>query len=241
MPKRVDHDARRRQITDAVCRITLQGGLGAATFRQIAAEAGISVRLVQYYFGTKDALLETTLQHVGERSIARLTRWIEATDGSPRAVLEAFLKSFIPNDEESRLAMLMYIALAAENVVADRTVAAGHKRQTESQMMINMVVEQLERGSLRPGINSEAEALIVTGMMPGLGNLITEGMITPAEAGQTIDYHLDRLFAPEPGATKNAGRVDKPKNTKPKKSRPKKSKPNKSRPKKSMPNKKGTS
>ena len=47
MPKRVDHDVRRRQITDAVCRITVRGGVGAATFREVAAEAGVSVRLVE--------------------------------------------------------------------------------------------------------------------------------------------------------------------------------------------------
>ena len=111
MPKKVDHDARRRQLTDAVCRITLREGLGAATFRQVATEAGVSVRLVQYYFGSKQGMLEVTQQHVGERSIERLMRWIEATDGSARAVLGAFLKSFNPVDEESRVALLMYISL----------------------------------------------------------------------------------------------------------------------------------
>ena len=64
-------DVRRRQITDAVCRITVKGGLAAATFREVAAEAGVSVRLVQYYFGTKDELLLATQRHVAERATAR--------------------------------------------------------------------------------------------------------------------------------------------------------------------------
>ena len=55
MPRRVDHEARRRQITDAVVRLTVKGGLPAATFREVAAEAGVSVRLVQYYFGGNGA------------------------------------------------------------------------------------------------------------------------------------------------------------------------------------------
>ena len=57
---------RRRQITDAVCRITVKGGLTSATFREVAAEAGVSVRLVQYYFGTKDELMLSTQRHVAE-------------------------------------------------------------------------------------------------------------------------------------------------------------------------------
>ena len=72
MPKRVDHAERRRQIIEAVCRITVKGGLAAATFREVAAEAGVSVRLVQYYFGTKDELMLSTQRHVAERATARI-------------------------------------------------------------------------------------------------------------------------------------------------------------------------
>ena len=70
----MDHDVRKRQITDAVVRITVKGGLASATFREVAAEAGVSVRLVQYYFGTKDQLLLETQRHVAERSVARIRR-----------------------------------------------------------------------------------------------------------------------------------------------------------------------
>src|SRR5438045_8665448 len=98
VPRPTDHDARRRQIIDAVIRITLKGGLSAATFREVAAEAGVSVRLVQYYFGGKDDLLLATQRHVAERSVERLRAWVAATDGTPRAWLRAFMGSFIPID-----------------------------------------------------------------------------------------------------------------------------------------------
>lgn len=213
MPKVVDHEARQRQITDAVCRITLQGGLGAATFRQVATEAGVSVRLVQYYFGTKENLLNVTQQHVGERSIARLTRWIEDTDGSPREVLGAFLKSFMPIDDEAMVAMLMYIALGAESVVGERSPDAPTARQTEGQMMLAMAEEQIRLGSTVPGIDPKTEAAIITGMMPGLGHYILDGTMSLGEVSLTIDYHLDRVFgttgrAPsplrDPAATKKS-------------------------------------
>lgn len=191
----VDHEARRRQITDAVCRITLKQGLGAATFRAVAAEAGVSVRLVQHYFGTKDVLLNTTQQHVGERSTERLMRWIEKTDGSPRAVLEAFIKSFAPIDEETRVAMLMYVALYTESVVAAvRGDADATVRTTESDMMRTTILEQLERGPLEPGVDPAAEATLLTALLPGLGQYLLDGTMTADEVFATIDYHLDRLF-----------------------------------------------
>lgn len=196
MPKIVDHDERRRHITDAVCRITLRGGLAAATFREVAAEAGFSVPLIQHYFGTKAALLETTQEHVGERSIARLMRWIEATDGSARAVLEAFLKSFVPVDDESRVAALMYIALYTESIVAVIDEQVDSRRTTEAQLAYDAIFEQLGRGPLVPGVDRHQEAQLITALMPGLGQYVLDETITAEDAYRTIDYHLDRLFGP---------------------------------------------
>src|SRR3954462_11413103 len=116
MPKRVDHEARRRQITEAVCRITVKGGLTAATFREVAAEAGVSVRLVQYYFGSKDELLLITQQHVAARAAERLTA-AAATVDAPRAKLRAIMRSFIPVDDDSREHMLMFVALHTASLV----------------------------------------------------------------------------------------------------------------------------
>src|SRR4051794_24296810 len=117
MPKRVDHAERRREIAEAVCRITAKGGLASATFREVAVEAGVSVRLVQYYFGTKDQLLLATQQHVAARATKRLVARVERTGDSPREILHAVLTSFIPDDEESRENMLMFVALHTATLV----------------------------------------------------------------------------------------------------------------------------
>lgn len=195
MPKKVDHDARRRELSDAVCRLTLRGGLGAATFRQVAAEAGVSVRLVQYYFGSKKGMLDATLAHVGERSTARLTTWIEATDGSAPAVLGAFLKSFIPVDDESRIASLMYVALYTEGVIAAMgDPAANETRKVEVGLMYDVIVEQLQRGPLADGVDPTPEAALLTALMPGLGQYVLDGTVSADDAFATIDHHLDRLF-----------------------------------------------
>ena len=48
MPRRVDHVERRAHITAALLRIAATRGLQAVTMREVAAEAGLSLRLVQY-------------------------------------------------------------------------------------------------------------------------------------------------------------------------------------------------
>ncbi|MGZ4714970.1 MAG: TetR/AcrR family transcriptional regulator [Acidimicrobiia bacterium] len=192
MPKRVDHGQRRREITDAVVRITVKGGLSAATFREVAAEAGVSVRLVQYYFGTKDELLLATQRHVARRSILRLRSWVAETDGSPRAWLRAFMGSFIPTDDESRVAMLMYVALHTESLVHPdlaRTEALEVPRT-----MHRTIAEHLRRGRLTAGADAEAEAAILTALVPALGQNVLDGGIQPDRAFELIDYALARAL-----------------------------------------------
>lgn len=195
MPKKVDHEKRRRQITDAVCRITLRGGLGAASFRTVAAEAGMSAPTVQHYFGSKAELLDATQLHVGERSTARIMEWIDRTDGSPRQMLGAFLKSFMPVDDESRTAGLMYVALYTEAVVSTGADdAAGGHRQVEADMMLTTISDLLNQGPLRNGVDSEVEARLLTALTTGLGQYVMLETITADQAYATIDYHLDNAY-----------------------------------------------
>ena len=62
MPRVVDHEERRRQIATAVSDIAATRGLSDVSFREVAARAGVSVSLVQHYFGDKANLLMTTLE-----------------------------------------------------------------------------------------------------------------------------------------------------------------------------------
>ena len=192
MPRRVDHDERKRQITDAVVRITVKGGLASATFREVAAEAGVSVRLVQYYFGTKDQLLLDTQRRVAERSVVRIRRLLDNAADTPRDLLRTIMRSFVPVDDESRDAMLMYIALFTASLldpVLKRTEAAavpGSMRHT--------FAEQLRRSRLRKGVDPDQEALVLLVVVTGLSQGVLDGQITPHEAFTSIDYALDRAI-----------------------------------------------
>ena len=84
MPKRVDHEERRRQIADALLRVAATRGLHATGMREVAAEAGVSLRLVQYYFGTKEELLLAAMQYLAVRFSARAVARFRAASGSAR-------------------------------------------------------------------------------------------------------------------------------------------------------------
>jgi TetR/AcrR family transcriptional repressor of bet genes len=192
VPKRVDHDVRKRQITDAVVRITVKGGLSSATFREVAGEAGVSVRLVQYYFGTKDQLLLETQRHVAERSVARIRRLHAESTDTPRGVLRTVMRSFIPVDGESRDAMLMFVALFAASLL-DPALKRNEAAEVPTSMR-RAIAEQLARAKLRAGVDAEREALILFVMIAGLAQGVLDGQLTASEAFETIDYALDRVL-----------------------------------------------
>jgi TetR/AcrR family transcriptional repressor of bet genes len=192
VPRKVDHEARRAEIIEAVIRITLKGGLRAATFREVAAEAGVSVRLVQYYFGGKDELLLRTQQHVAMRSVERIRRWVEASDGTPKDRLRAFMRSFIPVDDESRVAMIMFVALYVETIV-DPTVARSETANVPRSMQ-RIFADELRRAKLRAGVDPELQASLLAALVPSLGQGVLDGSQSPEWAYELIDYSLDRAI-----------------------------------------------
>jgi AcrR family transcriptional regulator len=194
MPRRVDHELRKRQITDAVVRITVRGGLASATFREVAAEAGVSVRLVQYYFGSKDQLLLDTQRHVAERSVARIRRLRAQAGDTPRDVLRTVMRSFVPVDDESRTAMLMYVALFTASLV-DPVLKRTEASEVPASMR-HLFAEQLRRARPRAGVDPDAEALLLIFTVTGLSQGVLDGQVTPTQAFATIDYALDRALRP---------------------------------------------
>ncbi len=192
MPRRVDHEARKRQITNAVVRLTVKGGLPAATFREVAAEAGVSVRLVQYYFGTKDQLLLDTQRHVAERSVARIRRLREGGSDEPREVLRTIMRSFVPVDDESRDAMLMFVALFTASLL--EPVLKRREAHEVPTDMRSAFADQLRRAKRRAGVDPDREALVLLVIVTGLSQGVLDGQVTADEAFAAIDYALDRAL-----------------------------------------------
>src|ERR1700748_1216033 len=94
MPKVVDHEQRRQQIADALLRVAGAPGLHHEGLREVAAEAGLSVRLIQYYFGTKEQLLLYATQYLAVQLADRVRARIQAAGGArarARAGIEALL------------------------------------------------------------------------------------------------------------------------------------------------------
>ncbi|MEU3772153.1 TetR/AcrR family transcriptional regulator [Streptomyces sp. NPDC032472] len=213
MPKRVDHEERRAEIADALVRVAGRRGLHAVGMRDVAAEAGVSLRLVQYYFETKEKLLLYGLQHLTDRFTSRVGARLAAAGpepgsapGSrpgPRAMAEALLLASLPTDEESRTFHLLYTSYAILSVT-DEALAAQpfiDNPDAAEDALAGLIGQAQDAGLADPGADARTEAIGLLAMAAAMGTSILVGQRGPESATAVLRHHLDRIFTPPAAAS----------------------------------------
>ncbi|ONH32759.1 TetR/AcrR family transcriptional regulator [Pseudofrankia asymbiotica] len=200
MPKRVDHDQRRRHIADALLRVAAARGLHTAGFREVAAEAGVSVRLVQYYFETKEQLLLFGLCRVGEQFTERVLPRLAAAglSATGRERIELVLLATLPLDAESRSLHVLYnqyFALALTDPALAAQPYASDPDTLEAWLIDQLRACQAD-GRLAPDQDPADEALALLALGVGLGNAILGGRRSPDDARRILARHLDHRLGP---------------------------------------------
>src|ERR1700761_5943095 len=179
VPKRVDHEERRRQIADALLRAAAARGLHATGMREVAAEAGVSLRLVQYYFGTKEELLLAAMQHLAVqfsgRALARIGQLREKENPvHPRDLIAAILAEALPADDERRTFLVLYTAYFALSLTDPALAIAPLVRNGAA--VIDVLAGQLRAaqsaGQVPADLDPDAEASILNALSAGLGTTV---------------------------------------------------------------------
>jgi AcrR family transcriptional regulator len=201
VPKRVDHEERRRKIADALVRTAATRGLHATGMREVAAEAGVSLRLVQYYFGTKEELVLFATHRLatqfGERALTRIRQGKQA-DGParPRDIIAAILTEGLPADDERRTFTIIYTAYLALSLTDPALAITPLARN--SGAVTDVIAAQLRAaqaaGDTPAHLDPDTEAISLMAMSAGLGTSVIAGHSSPEQAQAVIDYHLYRLF-----------------------------------------------
>jgi AcrR family transcriptional regulator len=204
VPKQVDHTERRGQIADAVGRLASRRGLQGVSFREVAAEAGMSVALVQHYFGTKENLLVGSLgvhtSRFGERLTARLAALADDTD--PLTRLQVIATGFLPLDDDSRAALLLYHAFAAAALTDPALRNSGGFRDGEAliEVFAALLRAALDARQLADGVDPRIEAQALLSLVLGQSLTVLLDRQTPDDARTILVDHLDRLRRRRPEA-----------------------------------------
>jgi AcrR family transcriptional regulator len=208
MPKQVDHDERRREIAAAVVRLAAARGLGGVSFREVAAEAGVSVALVQHYFGTKENLLIGTL----DIESARLNDVISdrlaqlAPDASALDQLRAIAGSFLATNPDSRDAMLLYHGFGAVALTDPALRRAEAFRNADNLVgAIGLLLGDAQAaGLVVADVDVTVEAWGVLALVLGLSFGVLLEQLPGVQAEAALDAHLDRLAPPGQSARRSS-------------------------------------
>jgi len=194
MPRKVDHDERRRHIVEALLHIAGTDGLDAVSLREVAQQAGVSMGAVQHYFATKEEMLAYALRHwlslsVHERFGGRV-RGRLGTETEPGAVLRALAAEYLPHDEASRFDGRVAVAFLSRAAV-DPTLA-----QALAPAIGGFVgtLKALLDGA-RTCLDTATEARRLAALLDGLRMPVLLGALPHDEAMAVVEQHLRDILA----------------------------------------------
>jgi len=201
VPKLVDHQDRKRHIAEALWRVTVAHGLEGVTLRHVAAEARVSMGLVQHYFTSKDEMLLFSIDALNERVTERVAQHLGSTAGShtPRALVRTVLIEMLPLDEERRVEAHVGLAFLARAAVHPGVAAA---LLAKFDQLHQFVVEQVSctqaSGDARGDWDPELETAELLALLEGLAAHILAGCRPPETALELFDRRLNAILPESP-------------------------------------------
>ena len=173
MPAKMDHDARRRDVSAAVWRVLAADGFGGLTLRAVAAELGATTGLVTHYFPSKQALIVHALE-VAEAH----TRALVPLNDDQRGLeaLRAALASVLPLTPEATEINRVWVS-SWDVALADPELHALEKARYKRwrSRLRPLVIEAQQDGDLPPSDPDD----LVAGLAAFTHGLVVQALFDP--------------------------------------------------------------
>jgi AcrR family transcriptional regulator len=172
---------RRALVLAAYARIASDGFEGLRT-RDVAADVGVNIGTLHYYFPSKEALIRAAAEHMTQKFAVTLPR-----EGSPAEQLRSHLEGLrhLLKTDPELWAVGSEVALrsARDDVIADIV------RQGDDQwfsFLRELVARGVEEGSLDGSLQPESVAAVLIAAIKGL-SMPWPGAFRPEQIDQTFD------------------------------------------------------
>ncbi|BAN00788.1 TetR/AcrR family transcriptional regulator [Ilumatobacter coccineus] len=165
MPKVVDHDARRREVTAVAAELIATEGRSALTVRNVATRAGYSTKVVSHYFADIGDLLHETYDYAAGRARARIKTVLDRDPADIRGLIEAVL----PLDAVRRDDWRIWFAFWSE-ALASPALAKDQRRRAraETKRIVTCLQRMRDDGALPTGVDIERAADRLSALVPGI-------------------------------------------------------------------------
>jgi len=157
-------ERRREELVQAAFNQIATRGFEGLRTRDVAAEVGVNIATLHYYFPTKESLIRGVLDHAMARFRSTL-----APHGSPSDQLRNHLRAVRKlMSEEPELGMVM--AELALRSARDRSIEkiSNQTRDAWHTTMRGLLRRAVREGNLRPELDSDAVATLIIAVLTGL-------------------------------------------------------------------------
>ncbi len=186
MPKIVDHEQQRYELSATVAEVVAEQGLENTTLRNVAAAHGCTKGMVQHYFADKEQLLLGALEFVEEMYEARMEAATEGLDGLD--FLAASLQAQLPLKPEIEQEWRVRLAFNTRAAISPdmREVLSG---RYSAQLKTGLAcLKQAEKArKLQKGVNLRNAYRSLLALVYGLGvGAVMDPKLFPAAAQRQI-------------------------------------------------------
>ncbi|WNV75562.1 TetR family transcriptional regulator C-terminal domain-containing protein [Geodermatophilus sp. DSM 44513] len=195
MPRIVDAEQRRRELTEAVWRVIRRDGVAAASVRAVAREAGTSMGALRHWFATQDELLHFAMTLVVQRARARAVV-ADAAGGTLVDRLLRVLEETLPLDDDRRAEAEVWLALTARALVDPALAELRDRSADELHGFCTEAVRVLVAEGVAPaGLDVELEGERLYAVVDGLAvhALTRPSVLPPDRARAVLAAHLAAL------------------------------------------------
>jgi AcrR family transcriptional regulator len=196
MPKVVDHDRRRAELSEALWRVALRDGFDAVTVRSVAQEAGWSAGALRHYFPDKAEMVLFAMDLIVGMAQHRVQELYEGVQEATPQALQEHLEQLLPLDAARRVESEVWFALVA--LARSDARVAQRRREIDdvikgSVESVLMVLDQIGRlGSGRDqGLETRRLHALLDGLVLQL--MADPPRLTVAAAQEVVAKHLEDL------------------------------------------------
>jgi AcrR family transcriptional regulator len=193
---------RKTAVLEAACRVIADRGADATRFADVAAESGVPVSTLQYYFGSREDLLVAAFRHASSAEITALEAEVAALsdpwDQLERIISRA-LSGYQPEAPEGPGAGRLWIE-SWHFGIRDAEMRADALRDYDAwrRLVADAVRRGVEQGKFGP-VQPEKVAVLTIALVDGMGIPLALGdpKITGRGAVQEVLAALRELLRPE--------------------------------------------
>ena len=198
MPRTVDPEVRRREVTEIAVKLVVEGGRSALTVRRVAAAAGCSSTVVSHYFEDMADLFRETYAYAAARASRRTKAALAKDPSDIIGVVEALLPLDVERTDDWRV----WFAFWSEALTSPRFAEEQRERARSNLVRIEGCLKLLaEQRRLTPTTNVTDAAHRLAALVPGIASeaIFDPTRWSPKRQREVLRTELQLLgFVPKP-------------------------------------------